>query len=132
MVIDSSAILAILLQEPESEVFARSISDDPVRIISSISVLEAAIVIEARKGPAGGRELDLLLHRGKIEVVSFTADHAAIAREAWKRFGKSRHPAALNLGDCCSYALARVSGEPLLFKGEDFLKTDVSPAMKHN
>jgi ribonuclease VapC len=130
MVIDSSAILAILLQEPEAESFARAISDDPVRLISSISFLEAAIVIEARKGPAGGRELDLLLHRGKVEVVSFTSEHAEIARNAWQRFGKSRHAAALNIGDCCSYALSRVSGEPLLFKGDDFLKTDISPAIK--
>ena len=126
MIIDSSAILAILFQEPEAESFARAISDDPVKLISAISFLEAAIVIEARKGPAGGRELDLLLHRGRIEIVSFNSEHADIAREAWLRFGKSRHAAALNMGDCCSYALSRISGEPLLFKGSDFLKTDIS------
>jgi ribonuclease VapC len=126
MVIDSSAVLAILLQEPEAESFARAISDDLVRLMSAVSFLEAAIVIEARKGPAGGRELDLLLHHGRIEIISFTSEHADIARDAWMRFGKSRHDAALNMGDCCSYALSRISVEPLLFKGVDFLKTDVS------
>ena len=128
MVIDSSAVLAILLQEPEAESFARAIAADPVRLMSAISFLEAAIVIEARKGPPGGRELDLLLHRGKIEIVSFTGDHAEMARGAWQRFGKGRHAAGLNIGGCCSYALSRISGEPLLFKGADFLKTDIRPA----
>lgn len=132
MVIDSSAVLAILLQEPEAESFARAISADPVRLISAISFLEAAIVIEARKGPAGGRELDLLLHRGKIEIVSFTPEHAEIARAAWLSFGKGRHAAGLNMGDCCSYALSRISGEPLLFKGADFLRTDVQATQSGN
>ena len=126
MVIDSSAVLAILLQEPEAEIIASAIGDDAVRLMSAASLLETAIVIQARKGPAGGRELDLLLHRAKIEIISFNAEQAEIAREAWLRFGKRRHPAGLNLGDCCSYALSKSSGESLLFKGTDFPHTDVS------
>ena len=126
MVIDTSAVLAILLQEPEAVALADSLEQDPMRLMSAVSLLESAIVIEARKGPAGGRELDLLLHRGRIEVVSFNSEQAEIAREAWLRFGKGRHPAGLNLGDCCSYALSRSSGEPLLFKGADFARTDVT------
>ena len=125
MVIDSSALLAILLQEPEAEFFAAAISNDAMRMMSAVSFLEAAIVIEARKGPAGGRELDLLLHKARVEIVSFNSEQAEIAREAWLRFGKGRHQAALNMGDCCSYALSRSSGEPLLFKGTDFSLTDV-------
>jgi ribonuclease VapC len=124
MVIDSSAVLAILLQEPEAELMAAAISDDAVRLMSAVSLLETAIVIEVRKGSPGGRELDLLLHRARIEIVSFNAEQAEIARDAWLRFGKSRHPAALNMGDCCSYALSRSSGEPMLFKGKDFARTD--------
>ena len=125
MVIDSSAVLAILFQEPEAELFASAISDDPMRLMSTVSLLEAAIVLEARKGPAGGRELDLLLHKARIGIVSFNSEQAEIARDAWLRFGKGRHSAALNIGDCCSYALSRSSGEPLLFKGTDFTRTDV-------
>lgn len=125
MVIDSSAVLAVLFQEPEAELFASAISDDPMRLMSTVSLLEAAIVMEARKGPAGGRELDLLLHKARIEIVSFNSEQAEIARDAWLRFGKGRHSAALNIGDCCSYALSRSSGEPLLFKGTDFTRTDV-------
>jgi ribonuclease VapC len=126
MVIDSSAVLAILLQEPEAEIFASAIGDDAVRLMSAVSLLETAIVIQARTGPAGGRELDLLLHRARIEIISFNAEQAELAREAWLRFGKHRHPAGLNLGDCCSYALSKSSGETLLFKGTDFSHTDAS------
>jgi len=93
-------------------------------MISAFSALETAVVIEARKGASGGRELDLLLHKAKIEVVPMTADHFAVARDAYARYGKGKHAAGLNLGDCCSYALARYSGEPLLFVGNDFAKTD--------
>jgi ribonuclease VapC len=125
MVIDTSALLAILLNEEDAEQYAERIASDPKRILSAVSHLEASIVIMARKGPAGGRELDILLHRSRIETVSFTAEQADVAREAWFRYGKGRHPAALNLGDCCSYALSRVSGHPLLSKGDDFAQTDV-------
>ncbi len=125
MVIDTSALVAILLSEPEQPRFAELIANAGVRLISAATVLETSMVIEARRGPAGGRELDLLLHRARVTVVEVTAEQAELAREAWRRFGKGRHPAGLNYGDCFSYALAQVSGEPLLCKGEDFVKTDI-------
>lgn len=126
MVLDTSAILAILLGEPEATIFADLISKDLKRLLSAGTVLELMIVIEARKGEAGGRELDLLLHRAKIDVVAFDSEQAEMARIAWRLFGKSRHAASLNFGDCFTYALAKISGEPVLFKGNDFNKTDVS------
>ncbi len=125
MVVDTSAILAVLFGEPESERIARSMASDPRRLASAFTVLEAAIVVEARKGESGGRELDLLMHRINLESVPLTSSHVEVAREAWRRFGKGRHAANLNIGDCCAYALSRVSGEPLLFKGDDFARTDV-------
>ena len=125
MVIDTSALVAILLGEPEAEVLAAAIAADPRRLVSSFTLLEAGVVMGARKGESGGRELDLLLHRIQAVIVNMTAEHAELARRAWRQFGRGRHPAALNLGDCCSYALSRFSGEPLLFKGEDFGQTDV-------
>jgi len=129
MVVDSSAIIAVLFGEPERDAFATAIADAGTRLLSSVNALEAAIVVAARKGPSGVRELDLFVHHAGIEVVSFTAAHLGLAREAWERYGKGRHPAGLNLGDCCAYALARHSGEPLLFKGEDFGRTDVPRAV---
>ncbi len=125
MVIDTSALIAILLGEPEAQRIASAIADDPKKVMSSFSLLEAGIVIEAKKGEAGGRELDLLIHRCEIEVVNFTTDQSELARVCWRRFGKGRHPASLNIGDCCSYALSKYTNEPLLFKGEDFSRTDL-------
>jgi ribonuclease VapC len=125
MVIDASALLAILLGEPESEDFSRSIAGDPRRLVSALSALEAAIVTHGRKGPTGTRDLDLLLHSAGVTIVSLDADQVLLAREGYEKYGKGHHPAALNLGDCCSYALSRSSGEPLLFKGNDFSRTDV-------
>lgn len=125
MVIDSSALLSILLDEDDSAAMAAAILADPKRLISAVTLLETSVVIEAKKGPAGGRELDLLLHSAAIEVANMTPQQVDIAREAYRRYGKGRHPAKLNLGDCCSYALARHSGEGLLFKGEDFPQTDI-------
>jgi ribonuclease VapC len=124
MVIDTSALLVILLREPEADDFSRAIADDPRRLVSAFSALEAAVVIHARKGPAGVRELDLLLHAAVVTIVSLDADQVLLARAAYEKYGKGHHAAALNLGDCCSYALAKSSGEPLLFKGNDFSKTD--------
>jgi ribonuclease VapC len=126
MVVDSSALLAILFGEPQAAFFAGRIARDPKRLLSAVSALETAIVLQARKGSSGVRELDLLLHATRMTVVSLDADQVLIARAAFERFGKGRHPAGLNLGDCCSYALARSSGEPLLFKGNDFLRTDAA------
>ena len=126
MVIDSSAILALLLNEPEADDIEIAIDEDPVRLMSVASGLEAAIVVEARLGAAGGREFDLLLHKTRIELVAVTNEQTEAGRTAWRRFGRGRHDANLNFGDCFSYALAAVSGEPLLFTGDDFSKTDVA------
>jgi ribonuclease VapC len=125
MVIDTSALIAILLGEPEAEALALALAGDPKRLVSAFTALETGIVIEAKKGEAGGRELDLLLHHARIVIVPMTAEHYEIARFAWRRYGKGRHPAGLNIGDCCSYALAKAAGEPLLFKGKDFSQTDI-------
>ena len=94
--------------------------------MSAASYLETAIVVEARLGAAGGRELDLLVHKAAIEVAAVTAEQVEIGRDAWRRFGKGRHQAGLNSGDCFAYALAATSGEPLLAKGDDFAKTDIA------
>jgi ribonuclease VapC len=125
VVIDSSAVTAILLGEAEALALSQAIASDPRRLVSAFTVLEAGIVVEARKGPAAGREMDLLLHRCRADIVPLTESQAEIARAAWRRFGKGRHPAGLNIGDCAAYALSRTSGEPLLCKGDDFPKTDV-------
>ena len=125
MVLDTSALLAILLDEPERRRFNELIEADTVRLISAASVLEAAIVLETRSGEAAGRELDLFLHRAKVEVTAVDGDQVEIARAAFRRFGKRRHPAGLNYGNCFAYALAKASGEPLLFKGTDFAQADV-------
>lgn len=125
MVLDTSAILAILLEKAEATVIAELISKDTKRLLSAGTALELMIVIEARKGEAGGRELDLLLHRAKIDIVSFDNEQAEIARSAWRHYGKSNHSAGLNFGDCFAYALAKISGESLLFKGNDFNQTDI-------
>lgn len=126
MVIDTSALMALLLGEAEAEALAQAIAAAQTRLVSSFAVLETGIVIEARKGRAGARELDLLLQGAKIDAVPFTGEQAALARVAWRRYGKGRHPAGLNIGDCCSYALAKLSAEPLLFKRNDFSQTDVA------
>jgi ribonuclease VapC len=128
MVIDTSALIAILLGEPERDVFSRLIAEDPKRLIGSFTALETGIVIEAKKGEAGGREFDLLMHRTEMEIVAMDSRQFEIARRAWRVYGKGRHPAGLNIGDCCSYALAKYAGEKLLFKGKDFSQTDISSA----
>ena len=125
MVLDTSALVAILLNEPEIDEFSRLIERDPVRLLSAASFLETAIVVENRFGEAGGQDLDVLIRTAAIDVVPMDARQAEVARSAFRRFGKGRHPAALNFGDCFSYALSQVSGEPLLFKGDDFARTDI-------
>ena len=126
MVIDTSAIVAIALNEPDAAELEVRIADYPVRLISAATMLEATIVLETRLGDAGAREFDLWLLKIGAEIVPVDAEQADAARRAWRRFGKGRHAAALNYGDCFSYALALTRGEPLLFKGEDFAKTDVN------
>jgi ribonuclease VapC len=128
VVIDTSALLAILFREPEADTLIQAIEQDRRRLLGSVHLLEAALVIESRKGPAGGRELDLLLHKAQITVVNFTGEVAESARAAWRRWGKGNHPDGLNFCDCCAYALSQELGEPLLFKGEDFRRTDVQSA----
>jgi ribonuclease VapC len=128
MVIDTSAIVAIAFNEPDAALLEQRIADDPVRVISAATVLEAAMVIEARLGEPGGSELDLWLHKVGVEIIAVEAEHADQARRAWRRYGKGRRPAGLNYGDCFSYALAALTGEPLLYKGNDFSQTDIRAA----
>jgi ribonuclease VapC len=128
MVIDTSAIVAIAFNEPDAASLEQRIADDPVRVISAATVLEAAMVIEARLGEPGGSELDLWLHKVGVEIIAVEAEHADQARRAWRRYGKGRRPAGLNYGDCFSYALAALTGEPLLYKGNDFSQTDIRAA----
>ena len=125
MIIDTSAVLAILQEEPESPRIREAIEVDPIRLMSAATHLETSMVVEARFGEHGGRELDLMLHVAQVELVSVDREQAEVAREGFRCFGKGRHRAGLNFGDCFSYALARVTGEPLLFKGGDFVHTDV-------
>lgn len=125
MVIDSSAVIAIFSSEPEAVALEAAIAADPIRLMSAASLLETAIVIEARWGEAGGKEFDLWIQKAQVDVVAVDRDHVESARRAWRRFGKGRHPAALNFGDCFAYGLAATTGEPLLYKGEDFSRTDL-------
>lgn len=125
MVIDTSALVAMLTDEPAAGRFEAAVGADPVRLMSTASYLETAIVIEARFGEPGGRELDLWLHRAAVDLVSVDTDQADTARVAYRRYGKGRHRASLNYGDCFSYALAKVSGQPLLYTGDDFTHTDI-------
>jgi len=129
MVIDTSALIAMLSDEPGAEDLEAAVEADPVRLMSTASFLEAAIVIESRYGEPGGRELDLWLHRAAVNLVSLNVEHAETARLAYRQFGKGRHVAGLNYGDCFAYALAKISGEPLLFKGNDFTRTDIVSAI---
>jgi ribonuclease VapC len=128
MVIDSSAIVAILLLEPEAEHFTRLVERAGRARIAAPNLLEVDMVISSRKGPYGLDGVDDYLQRAGIETVPFTADHAAVAREAFLRYGKGRHPAGLNFGDCIAYATARLEDMPLLFKGDDFRLTDIKAA----
>lgn len=125
MVIDTSALIAILLDEAEGESFRQLIVDSRMRLLGAVSRLEASIVAESRLGRRGTDRLEQLLAKLGPDTVGFTVEHAKWALEAWRRFGKGRHPAALNFGDCCTYALCQATGEPLLCKGADFAKTDL-------
>jgi ribonuclease VapC len=129
MVVDSSALVAILLQEPGWQVLAAALDQASPRLISAATPLEASIVIEARKGREGGRDLDALVVRAQIEIVPVDPDQVGVARVAWRKFGKGNHPSALNFGDLFAYALARITGSSLLYKGGDFSRTDVQPAI---
>ena len=125
MVIDTSALVAIFLAEPERKRFLDLILKAGTRLISAANALETGIVLEARRGEAAGREFDLFLVRANLEVVSVDNEQVEVARTAWRRYGKGRHSAGLNFGDCFAYALAKCSGEALLAKGSDFAQTDI-------
>jgi ribonuclease VapC len=129
VILDTSALMAILRREPERDAFTEALSGAARPAISAATLVELVLVSEGRGGPSVRPELDLLLSQSAIEVVPFTAEHAALAAEGWRRYGKGRHPAGLNLGDCFAYALAQSRGEPLLFKGTDFAQTDVKAAV---
>ncbi len=125
MTLDTSAVLAVLQDEAERDEFVSLIEKSPRRLMSAVSVLEAAMVLEGRRGDDAGADLDLFLQRASIEIVAFDEEQLRVARAAFRRFGKGRHPAGLNFGDCASYALAQWSGEALLFKGTDLTASDV-------
>ena len=128
MIVDSSAVLAILFGEPDARRHAGAISAASPCRMSVANVLEASIVVECRGGDTAARELDALLERAEVELVPVTVEHLDEARRAWRRFGRGNHPAALNFGDCFAYALAKATSEPLLYKGEDFSRTDIEAA----
>ena len=126
MVIDTSALLAILFNETDAERYAEAIAEADRRFISAANLLEAGIVIDNQIGPVAGRQLDAFVERAELTVAPVTQEHARIARQAYLDFGKGNHPAGLNFGDCFAYALAKATGERLLFKGNDFSKTDIA------
>lgn len=129
MVLDTSALLAILQDEPERRAFNQAIEAAPARSISVANWVEASMVIESRSGAEGLRALDLFVERAGLEVVPVDREQGKAARRAFSRFGKGRHPAGLNYGDCFAYALSRHLAEPLLYKGADFAETDVTAAV---
>lgn len=121
---DTSALIAVVLGEPDAERFLAALRSDAVTI-SAVSLSEASIVVEARQGPDAGRDLELLVAGVVDRVVAVDEAHARAATGAWRRFGKGRHPAGLNFGDCFAYATASLANLPLLFKGDDFTQTDL-------
>jgi ribonuclease VapC len=130
MILDTSALMAILSDEDDAAEYARLIREARGGIaMSAATLVELTMVAESRGGPAMGPRVDALLRHVGVEVVGLDAAQAQWARDGWRRFGKGRHPAKLNLGDCFAYALARQRGEPLLFKGDDFAQTDVKRAL---
>ena len=129
MVIDTSAIVAILQNEPERRTFNEAIESAASCSLSAASFVEASMILESRYGSDGIRSLDLLISKASVELAVVDSDQALIARDAFRRFGKGRHPASLNYGDCFSYALAKTLDAPLLFKGNDFSQTDIVAAV---
>ena len=127
MIVDTSALLAVLFQEEDAPRFETLIATSPCRM-SVANVLEAAMVVEGRGGRPAGDALDAFLASADITAMPISTDQLDIAREAWRRYGKGNHPAALNFGDCFAYALASTENEPLLFKGGDFAQTDIPAA----
>ena len=128
MTIDSSSVLAIVFQEPEAERFASAIAAASTRWMSAVNWLETLMVVEGRHGAESADDTLLILQNLAVQIVPFDQEQMIEAHTAWRRFGKGRHPAALNLGDCCAYAAALTRTEPLLYKGQDFSKTDITAA----
>jgi ribonuclease VapC len=129
MIVDTSAVLAILFNESDAQTYARAISEADACRMSAASFVEAAVVVEAQTRASGTRQFDAFFRRAGIVIEPVTEEQAHAARQAYTDFGKGRHAAGLNFGDCFAYALAKVTGEPLLFKGKDFKKTDVKAAV---
>lgn len=129
MVIDTSSLICILLDEPEAERYARRLAESEVNVMSAVTWLETLLVITARRGDVGRESLAELLDLAGVAIVPVDADLAQIAYRAWLTYGKGRHPAGLNFGDCFSYAVAKHRNEPLLFKGNDFSQTDLLAAI---
>jgi ribonuclease VapC len=129
VIVDTSALLAVLFGERDAENFARAISEAEICRISAATFVEVSVVVESQTGDAGSRQWDSFFRTAGISIEPVTEEQAHAARQAWSDFGKGRHPAGLNFGDCFSYALAKVSGEPLLFKGQDFRKTGIPAAL---
>jgi ribonuclease VapC len=126
MVVDSSALVAIVLGEPDAERYIEALRRSAgAPSLSAASAVEATIVVEARQGREASRDLGLLIEAADIAIEPVTADQVPLAVDAWRRFGTGKHAAGLNLGDCFAYALARAQGTPLLFKGDDFIQTDI-------
>ena len=131
MIVDTSAVVGILNGEPDAETMEDALVSARTRRMSAATLVELFVVIDGKRDPVRSARLDELLQRSDVEIVDVTAEHARIARRAYRDFGKgSGHPARLNFGDCFSYALARATGEPLLFKGDDFGLTDLAPAIR--
>jgi ribonuclease VapC len=129
MILDTSALAAIFFGEPELELYIQVIHDAERCRISAANFVELSMVVEGQIGPEAGRQCDVFFRRAEIVIEPVTVEQAHLARQAFLDFGKGRHPAKLNFGDCFAYALAKATGEPLLFKGEDFSKTDVRAAL---
>jgi ribonuclease VapC len=129
MILDTSALAAILFGEPEAALFTQLIHAADRCLMSAATFLELSIVVEGQIGPDAGRQCDIFFRRAGIIIEPFTVEQAHLARQAFLDFGKGRHVAGLNFGDCFSYALAKITGEPLLFKGNDFKKTDIPSAL---
>jgi len=129
MILDSSAVLAILFREPGFEVYEKAIADAPVCRISTANFVEVSILLESRAGDAAIRQGDALFQQARTVIEPVTEEQALLARQGYSDYGKGRHPAGLNFGDCFAYALAKSTGEPLLFKGDDFRKTDIQSVL---
>lgn len=130
MIVDTSALVAVLFEEDDAELYARALARADSCRMSAATFVEAAVVVDAQTKDKGSRQFDAFIRRAGIAIEPVTEEQAHVARQAYADFGKGRHPAALNFGDCFSYALAKVTGESLLFKGNDFKKTDVVAALQ--